>query len=288
MGVATRGVKYKFSSGEKVLCYEPDPTKAKVLYESKVLDLAVGRDERGRKVPEYLIHFFGWNSSWDRCVKEEFILSFTEENRQLQARLAHEAALVLRSRGRSRGLKLPPFAREEEGAAPHSSSESSDSSEDEGEVGELRIPPPLRRELEEDARRVRNKAVGLPCTPCVSAILEDFVTRQDSQERLVVEAMEGLRVYFDFALHPLLLYPQEKRDLPREGGPRKRKRGSGDPKTSPPSLEYGAPHLLRLFVRLPDLLPRMGLSSRKLRALHAILHSFLQFLCDERERLFPK
>jgi male-specific lethal 3 len=35
--VSTRGVKFKFSEGEKVLCYEPDPTKAKVLYDSKVL-----------------------------------------------------------------------------------------------------------------------------------------------------------------------------------------------------------------------------------------------------------
>lgn len=26
----------KFHEGEKVLCYEPDPTKAKVLYDSKV------------------------------------------------------------------------------------------------------------------------------------------------------------------------------------------------------------------------------------------------------------
>lgn len=34
--ISTRGVKFKFSTGEKVLCYEPDPTKAKVLYESKV------------------------------------------------------------------------------------------------------------------------------------------------------------------------------------------------------------------------------------------------------------
>lgn len=31
-----KGVKYKFSEGERVLCYEPDPTKAKVLYDSKV------------------------------------------------------------------------------------------------------------------------------------------------------------------------------------------------------------------------------------------------------------
>lgn len=36
--VSTRGHKYKFSDGEKVLCYEPDPTKAKVLYDSKVIN----------------------------------------------------------------------------------------------------------------------------------------------------------------------------------------------------------------------------------------------------------
>lgn len=34
--VSTRGIKSKFIIGEKVLCYEPDPTKAKVLYDSKV------------------------------------------------------------------------------------------------------------------------------------------------------------------------------------------------------------------------------------------------------------
>lgn len=36
--VSTRGPKYKFAIGERVLCYEPDPTKAKVLYDSKVSD----------------------------------------------------------------------------------------------------------------------------------------------------------------------------------------------------------------------------------------------------------
>lgn len=33
--------------------------------------------------------------SWDRYVREEFILPFTEENRQLQTKLAEEAALSL-------------------------------------------------------------------------------------------------------------------------------------------------------------------------------------------------
>lgn len=34
--VSTRGPRSKFIVGELVLCYEPDPTKAKVLYDSKV------------------------------------------------------------------------------------------------------------------------------------------------------------------------------------------------------------------------------------------------------------
>lgn len=75
--VSTRGVKLKFFEGERVLCYEPDPTKAKVLYDSKVqtnrlcvcvfcslisinsqvLDVVVNKDQRGRKTVEYLIHF---------------------------------------------------------------------------------------------------------------------------------------------------------------------------------------------------------------------------------------
>lgn len=34
--VSTRGPKSTFSENERVLCYEPDLTKAKVLYDSKV------------------------------------------------------------------------------------------------------------------------------------------------------------------------------------------------------------------------------------------------------------
>ncbi|EEB17910.1 conserved hypothetical protein [Pediculus humanus corporis] len=93
--VSTRGNKYKFTDGERVLCYEPDPTKAKVLYDSKVLEVIVGKDEKGRKNVEYLIHFQGWNSSWDRCVSEDYVLKDTEENRKLQKDLADKAQLQL-------------------------------------------------------------------------------------------------------------------------------------------------------------------------------------------------
>lgn len=91
--VSTRGVKYKFSEGEKVLCYEPDPTKAKVLYDSKVLGVVETKDKKGKKIVQYKIHFQGWNSSWDRRVNADFVLKDTEENRQLQKDLAAKAQL---------------------------------------------------------------------------------------------------------------------------------------------------------------------------------------------------
>ena len=41
-GEAVRGLrqsKAKFTSGEKILCFEPDPNKVKILYEAKILEV---------------------------------------------------------------------------------------------------------------------------------------------------------------------------------------------------------------------------------------------------------
>ncbi|XP_011181982.1 protein male-specific lethal-3 [Zeugodacus cucurbitae] len=84
-----------FEKGEKVLCYEPDPTKAKVLYDSKILGIYDTKDKRGRKVIQYKVHFQGWSSSWDRKVNADFVLKDTEENRQLQRDLAEKAQLQI-------------------------------------------------------------------------------------------------------------------------------------------------------------------------------------------------
>lgn len=55
--MTSRGMKFKFHRGERVLCFEPDPTKAKVLYDAKVTGRArsclplprlAGREGAGR------------------------------------------------------------------------------------------------------------------------------------------------------------------------------------------------------------------------------------------------
>lgn len=50
---------------------------------------------------EYLIHFQGWNSSWDRCVGEDFVLKDTDENRQLQRSLAEKSQLQMLASNRT-------------------------------------------------------------------------------------------------------------------------------------------------------------------------------------------
>uniref|UniRef100_A0A668A322 MSL complex subunit 3 n=2 Tax=Myripristis murdjan TaxID=586833 RepID=A0A668A322_9TELE len=132
----SRGIKYQFHKGEKVLCFEPDPTKAKVLYDAKVIDVLISTDEHGRRVPKYLIHFNGWNRSWDRWAAEDHVLRDTEENRKLQHKLARKAAGRMKRKGwwkrrrRQSGvkstLKTLPKEDDSDDACLISSSESSD------------------------------------------------------------------------------------------------------------------------------------------------------------------
>nr|XP_022910447.1 male-specific lethal 3 homolog [Onthophagus taurus] len=254
--VSTRGVKLKFLEGERVLCYEPDPTKAKVLYDSKVLEVFVNKDHRGRKVTEFLIHFQGWNSSWDRCVGEEFVLKDTPENRQLQKDLAeksqlHLGAYLYRKERKKRkisdkanassedGSCGSPAVMEEEEGRHTSSSEESSSGDDEGVVLELHQELKTRLEHDYYLLHSRNKLQRLPATPNVVTILESYwkqyvsnqfnclnekttkyraythspkITIEEVQRNLNLcrEVLDGIRIYFDFTLHDLLLYRCEK------------------------------------------------------------------------------
>ncbi|CAG9809408.1 unnamed protein product [Chironomus riparius] len=83
-----------FQINEKILCYEPDSKLERVLYDAKIREVHEIL-KKGKKCFEYLVHFQGWNSSWDRRVNEDFILKDTPENRKLQRDLAEKNQLQL-------------------------------------------------------------------------------------------------------------------------------------------------------------------------------------------------
>ncbi|KAL1497162.1 hypothetical protein ABEB36_008167 [Hypothenemus hampei] len=191
--VSTRGIKLKFFVGERVLCYEPDPTKAKVLYDSKVLDIVIQKEHTGKKIVEYLIHFQGWNSSWDRRVGEEYVLKDTAENRQLQKDLAEKAQLQLgaylyrkerkkhqkpldRTTGSSEDGSSGSPARIDTDDNPEMSSSSDEHSSNEDETIEIEIVPELREILEADYYLIngKNRRLRLPAVPNVVSILESY------------------------------------------------------------------------------------------------------------------
>lgn len=85
--VSTRGIKPKFDIGERVLCYDPDPKKMKMLYDAKILDVfpsQQGSPDDKKRGFDYYVHFLGWSSTWDRLMAIDMILKDNEGNRKEQ------------------------------------------------------------------------------------------------------------------------------------------------------------------------------------------------------------
>lgn len=80
-----------FREGERVLCYEPDSTKVRVVYDAKILSIA--KNKTTGQV-EYNVHFQGWSATWDRFVGKEYLLKNRPENRELQAKLFADAKQI--------------------------------------------------------------------------------------------------------------------------------------------------------------------------------------------------
>jgi len=202
--VSTRShnTKFKFSEGERVLCFEPDPTKARVLYDAKILEIQLKKDVKGKKAVEYLIHFQGWNTSWDRFVSESYILHDTEENRLLQKELAETARSILkenRNKRRRIGASLkgaePKFRTDSDSSSPEDtdlctvssfneetpedenveSAEYQNSTASESEII-INIPDSIKQFLEDDFINLRyhKKIIQTPCEPNVVTLLEGF------------------------------------------------------------------------------------------------------------------
>uniref|UniRef100_A0A8D1FTI9 MSL complex subunit 3 n=1 Tax=Sus scrofa TaxID=9823 RepID=A0A8D1FTI9_PIG len=197
---ASEGMKFKFHSGEKVLCFEPDPTKARVLYDAKIVDVIVGKDEKGRKIPEYLIHFNGWNRSWDRWAAEDHVLRDTDENRRLQRKLARKAVARLRSTGRKRKrcrlpgvdsvLKSLPAEEKDENDENSISSSSDDNSEEKDEEISEESDIEEKTETKEDPelhakREMEERTITIEIPEVLKKKLEDDCYYINRRKRLV-------------------------------------------------------------------------------------------------------
>ncbi|KAG5668703.1 hypothetical protein PVAND_016632 [Polypedilum vanderplanki] len=185
-----------FEINEKILCFEPDEKLEKVLYDAKIRDVQE-IIRKGKKCYEYLVHFQGWNSSWDRKVCEDYILKDTPENRKLQRELAEKKQLQLGAylyrKERKKRKKLiernllsnasnnnnstedaqkKPTDLDPELYFSSSTTESHDDDRIFLHIGEI-----LKKNLELDHKMVTKEKIytKLPTNCCIISILEDFV-----------------------------------------------------------------------------------------------------------------
>ncbi|XP_036616519.1 mortality factor 4-like protein 1 [Trichosurus vulpecula] len=150
---------------------------------------------------------------------------------------------------------------------------------------QVQIPAELKPLLVQDCDLVtkRRQLFSLPAKRNVDSILEEYVTYKkargegDNTEYAAEEMVAGIRAYFDVLLGTQLLYeferPQYAEILAAHPG-------------VPVSQLYGAPHLLRLFVRIGAALARSSFDERSLASLFNYLHDFLKYLAKNPSAFF--
>ncbi|KAL4190458.1 hypothetical protein AMTRI_Chr07g75750 [Amborella trichopoda] len=275
-----------FSEGEKVLAYH-----GPLIYEAKVQ-----RAEVRKKEWKYFVHYLGWNKNWDEWVTADRLLKINEENVQRQQEL-------LKNKSTDKNIKLGRAAQ----SKPKSSTDAkvekedtktnvlrgkkrkSDSGAEEKDADspekhvKIQFPASLKKQLVDDWEFVTQlgKLVKLPRTPSVDDILKRYLDYRSKKDGMIAESigeiLSGLRCYFDKALRPMLLYKQERQqyhDLVPENS------------NISPSTIYGAEHLLRLFVKLPELLAYVNLEEEAATQLQQKLHDFLKFTQKNQSAFF--
>ncbi|CAN6539847.1 unnamed protein product [Malus baccata var. baccata] len=260
-----------FTEGEKALAFH----KAR-LYEAKVTDVRYKMDW------EFYVHYAGWNKSWDEWVGLDRLMKNTDENKKKHqylnqkqgtdknAKLIRTAHTKPKSYHASRGKKRKnDSVCKDKGAIPM-------------EDLVLQMPQTLKKQLVDDCQFITHlgKLVKLPRTPNVDDIFKKYLDyrSKDSKKieaQSVEEVLKGLCCYFDKALPAMLLYNNERQQY--------EKAITDD--VSPSSV-YGAEHLLRLFVKLPELLLDANTEEETSKALQQKLVDFLKFLQTNQSAFF--
>lgn len=273
-----------FSEGEKVLAYHGPR-----IYEAKVQ-----KAEFRKKEWRYFVHYLGWNKNWDEWVGMDRLMKHTEEN-----------VLKQQALDKKQGAEKNPKSGRSAQAKPKSSTDAKVEKEDlksyvargkrrKSDSGiekdnasteklvKIPIPATLKKQLVDDWDFVtqQDKLVKLPRIPNVDAILIKYleyrIKKDGTMTDYVAEILNGLRSYFDRALPMMLLYKKERQQF---------QEAIYHPDLSP-STVYGAEHLLRLFVKLPELLACVNIEEETLIGMQQKFIDFLKFLQKNQSTFF--
>jgi len=279
----------EYVEGEDVLAHN-----GPLLYVAKVLTVQETADKKKR----YFVHYKGWNKNWDEWVDPSQMAKLDAAGLQRQKeisdelRAAQEESKKKKSSKRAANDDEKKKGKKEEGGKgkKRKTEEEDDSVETEVDRAgrqeiKLVLPGPLKKRLVQDWELInrKHKLVQLPREVTVSKILSEYheskkgkLKPSGADAKNSAEICDGLRVYFDRALYPTLLYRYE---LPQFEDIKQ---------TDPSSLcdVYGAEHLLRLLVKLPSLFTETTMSDVQVGIVQKCISDFIRFFHKKQAEFF--
>ncbi|KAK3004347.1 hypothetical protein RJ639_018051 [Escallonia herrerae] len=287
-----------FQEGEKVLAYHSQhlyPAKSSHNLIAVLVCSLIGIDlvqmvEYQMKEWKYYVHYlvisFFFNS-WDEWVGIDRLLKCTEENAKKQEVLDknHGAEKNVKpartSQNKPKNSTVTRGKKRKNDPVPKNMLCLNDmywltgyqkgTSELE-QLMPIQIPSTLKKQLVDDCEYITHmgKLVKLPRTPNVDEILKMYVEYRLKMDGWIADSVQeilnGLHCYFDKALPAMLLYKSERLQY---------QEAIADDVS--PSTVYGAEHLLRLFVKLPEMLGQANIEKETLIELQQKLVDFLKY-----------
>ncbi|KAM1022177.1 hypothetical protein TB2_043124 [Malus domestica] len=260
-----------FAEGERVIAFHNHR-----LYAAKVTNI------RYKMEWEFYVHYLGWSKNWDEWVGVDRLMKNTEENRKKQEAIKQKQGADKNAKLKHMSQTKPKSYHASRGKKRKNDSVNKDKDAIPMEDLLLQMPQPLKKQLVDDCEFITDlgKLVKLPRTPNVNDIFKkylDYRSKKDSMKKAqsIEEILKGLCCYFDKALPAMLLYKNERQQY--------EKAITDD--VSPSSV-YGAEHLLRLFVKLPELLLDANIEEETLKVLQKKLVDFLKFLQKNQSAFF--
>lgn len=256
--MSEKGV-FRHDKEETVLCYH-----GPLVYEAKVQDRVAREGPDSSKIKLYLVHYQGWNTHWDEWVPESRVLKHNAENLQLQKDRIKEFQRAHKRKKQDMSAAPGSSAAGAGGAPKKRKAGDDDSAIMTNDIKEqLRLPQSMKLKLIEDWERItrEKKLVPVPRTPSIATLLDHFVqakAKRTSHERLYGEVSDGMKTFFNQSIGTVLLYKYERKQF----------REMRESHRNTPYVElYGAEHLLRLFVKLPELLAHCKMQHEHLTVL---------------------
>ncbi|KAF8130690.1 MRG-domain-containing protein [Boletus edulis] len=283
-----------FTVNERVLCYH-----GPLIYEAKVTKTEMW-DETNTKLagvgPHFFVHYKGWKQTWDEWVPVARLLKFNETNAALQKALSSQASQAASSSGA--GSKKGAGGSGSGGAGGGTGTgtgrggrkdgrgmkrgREEDDSNRKPEM-KMNVPEVLKVLLVDDWEAItkNNQLVSLPRTPNVIEILQEF-----KEHVAKMGKQTSLPVYFDRSLGANLLYRFER---PQYAEIRKTYVTGPTVKVGQEkdmSSIYGAEHLLRMLVSLPQMVVSSTMDAESIGLVKDYVNELLSFVVAERDRLF--